>query len=232
MTVQSTGRTRVALVTGCGQGLGVEVVHRLAQHDCIVLATYRKLPNSTVTHSRVHHSEMDVTNEVQVRSVVADAVSRFGTIDILVNNAGVYLDREDPFNPELLPLTLLQATLDVNLVGAARTMAAVSPIMIRQGSGVIVNVSSGMGRNVELAGDAIYYRTSKAALTALSRCVAQRLRGHGIIVNAVCPGWVRTRMGGDRAVRSIEQGAEGIVAAALDPPKNGVLLRDSEDFGW
>lgn len=232
MTVQSTARKRIALVTGCGQGLGAEVARKLAQRHCIVLATYRKLPHSTMMHSGVYHAEMDVTNEEQVRSVVADTVSQFGAIDILVNNAGVYLDREELPGPEFPPLALLQSTLDVNLLGAARTMAEIVPVMIRQGSGVIVNVSSGMGRNVELAGDAMYYRTSKAALTALSRCTAQRLNGHGIIVNAVCPGWVRTRMGGDRAVRSIEQGAEGIVAAALDPRKTGVLLRDSEDFGW
>jgi NAD(P)-dependent dehydrogenase (short-subunit alcohol dehydrogenase family) len=175
---------------------------------------------------------MDVTNEEQVRSVVADAVSRFGAIDILVNNAGVFLDREELPSSELLPLSILQTTLDVNLLGAARTMAEVIPVMIRQNSGVIVNVSSGMGRNVELASDAIYYRTSKAALTAITRCAAQRVHRHGIVVNAVCPGWVRTRMGGDSAVRSIEQGAEGIVFAALEPRKNGVLLRDSEDFGW
>lgn len=231
MTV-TMARKRIALVTGSGQGLGAEVARRLAQRDCIVLATYRKLPHSIVAHSGVYHVEMDVTNEEQVRGVVADAVSRFGAIDILVNNAGVYLDREELPSSEFLPLRLLQATLDVNLLGAARTMAEVIPVMIRQGSGVIVNVSSGMGRNVELAGDAIYYRTSKAALTALSRCAAQRLQRHGIVVNAVCPGWVRTRMGGDRAVRSIEQGAEGIVLAALEPRKNGVLLRDSEDFGW
>jgi NAD(P)-dependent dehydrogenase (short-subunit alcohol dehydrogenase family) len=232
MTVPVVGRKRIALVTGCGQGLGAEVARRLAQSDCIVLATYRKMPNPTATQHGVYHAEMDVTNLEQVRGVVSDAVSRFGAIDILVNNAGVYLDREVLPSLELLPLTLLQETLDVNLLGAARTMAEVTRVMIRQGSGVIVNVSSGMGRNVELAGDAIYYRTSKAALTALSRCTAKRLQGHGIVVNAVCPGWVRTRMGGQSAGRSIEQGAEGIVAAALDPRKNGVLLRDSEDFGW
>ena len=104
--------------------------------------------------------------------------------------------------------------------------------MISQGSGVIVNVSSGMGRNVELAGDALYYRTSKAALTAISRCAARRLEVHGIVVNAVCPGWVRTRMGTKAGLRTIAVGAEGIVNAALEPRLNGVLLRDSEDVGW
>lgn len=232
MTVSTINRRRIALVTGSGQGLGAEVSRQLSQRGCIVIATSRRMPHVGDSAVDIHFAEMDVKDELQVRSVIVDAATRFGGIDILINNAGVYLDREDEHSPEFLPLSLLYETIDVNLLGAARTMAAVIPIMIGQGSGVIVNVSSGMGRSVELAGNALYYRTSKAALTALSRCAARRLEPHGIVVNAVCPGWVRTRMGTQRAVRSIEKGATGIVDAALTPRTNGVLLRDSEDFGW
>lgn len=231
MTLSYSHR-KVVLITGCSQGLGAEVAQKLAQKICIVQATYRKLSCSIEPSPEIYHAEMDVTNSDQVQSVVAATVSRFGRIDILINNAGIYLDQEKMPASQFLPINLFQETIETNLMGAARTMAAVIPIMIQQGSGVIVNVSSGMGRVVELSGDAIYYRTSKAALTALSRCAAKRLEKHGIIVNAVCPGWVRTRMGGEGAVRSLSQGAESIVEAALNPRKNGVLLRDNEDFGW
>lgn len=236
MNAPDRNRQLVALVTGCSQGLGPEIVLRLAEQGCVVVATHRTSPDgiefSHEAGTATYHEKMDIRDESQVEDVVQSTLLRFGRIDILVNNAGVYLDQENQPMPEMLPLELLTATLDVNVMGAARTMRAVIPAMVKQHSGCIVNVSSGMGRTVELSGDALYYRTSKAALTALTRCVAQRVAHYGIVVNAVCPGWVRTRMGGADAVRSVHQGADGIVAAALYPRKNGALLRDNEDFGW
>lgn len=237
MKTSPGNRLRVALVTGCGKGLGAEVCHQLASNGVVVVATYRNLKSardgrSLIDSPAIHHEQMDVLRDDEVSDVVARTLSRFGSIDILVNNAGVYLDREPLHGAEMKPMRLLEQTLAVNLVGAARVMHAVLPSMIDRKSGTIVNVSSGMGRIVELAGDAIYYRTSKSALTALTRCISQRVAAQGITVNAVCPGWVRTAMGGQDAVRSVEIGAAGIVSAALNPKKNGVLLRDSEDFGW
>lgn len=237
MTMNSNARPMVAIVTGCGQGLGAETCSQLAAKGHVVVATYRNLQqtrnkNYLSESQAIHHEQMDVTSDEEVAAVVSRTLSKFGSIDILVNNAGVYLDREPSNGIEMMPLILLKETLEINLVGAARVMHAVLPSMIRQKFGSVVNVSSGMGRVVELAGDSIYYRTSKSALTALTRCVSQRVAGHGITVNAVCPGWVRSAMGGSAAIRSVEEGAAGIVSAALSPRKNGVLLRDSEDFGW
>ncbi len=230
--------TQLALVTGAARGLGLEVCKMLANRGIRVIATSRMISSElralavTCPNQLIECEQLDVTDGQQIHSVLKTVLRSYPRLDILINNAGVYLDRESQHVPHLLPIELLKKTLDVNLLGAAQMMEVCLPHMIQRNFGRIVNVSSGMGRNVEMAGDAVYYRTSKAALIALTRCIADRVRGHNIIVNAVCPGWVRTRMGGPTAVRSLEQGATGIVAAAFEAKKSGVLLRDAEDFGW
>jgi NAD(P)-dependent dehydrogenase (short-subunit alcohol dehydrogenase family) len=186
---------------------------------------------------RVEPLAIDVSSGPQVAAAGALVRDRFGRLDILVNNAGAYLD--DPRGRTVqsacdLPAAWFSQTLDINVVGAFRLVQEFLPLMKERGYGRIVNVSSGMGRTVELDRHAPFYRTSKAALNALTRILADEVTGYDIRINAVCPGWVRTRMGGKEATRSVKQGARGIVQAVLIHKGgfNGHLLRDGERFGW
>jgi NAD(P)-dependent dehydrogenase (short-subunit alcohol dehydrogenase family) len=128
-------------------------------------------------------------------------------VDVLVNNAGVY-----PTGPALRMTTkTLRETLGTNLLGAVWTCQAFVPAMLRAGYGRVVNVSSGYGAFAEdLEGPAAAYSISKAALNALTLRLAREVRGD-VKVNAVCPGWVQTRMGGPGATVSLADGADTIV---------------------
>ena len=107
-------------------------------------------------------------------------------------------------------------------------------MMIAGGYGRVVNVSSGMGSLSDMGGRSLGYKASKTALNALTRVLAGEVKGEGIKVNAVCPGWVRTDMGGPSASRSLEQGASGIVWAATLPEDgpSGGFFRDGKPLDW
>ena len=152
-------------------------------------------------------------------------------VDVLVNNAGVLesggiLGVDDD---------LMRHTLEVNLLGPLRTARAFMPGMIERGYGRVVNVSSGSGSLTEAVPYSPAYSISKAALNMLTRQLAFASEGHGDVkVNSMCPGWVRTDMGGGAAPRSTEEGADTIVWLATlpaDGPTNG-FFRDQRPAAW
>jgi NAD(P)-dependent dehydrogenase (short-subunit alcohol dehydrogenase family) len=106
--------------------------------------------------------------------------------------------------------------------------------MRAQGYGRIVNISSGAGQLADMGSGFPAYRMSKAALNALTRITAAELRGTSIKVNAACPGWVRTDMGGPKADRSVEQGAEtpAWLATLPDDGPTGGFFRDKKPISW
>jgi NAD(P)-dependent dehydrogenase (short-subunit alcohol dehydrogenase family) len=137
--------------------------------------------------------------------------------------------------------SVLEASLDeaeemwqVNTLGVWRTSTALLPLMQRNGWGRIVNVSSEAGSMQRMTGTAAAYRVSKAALNAFTRILAAQVRLDGILVNAVCPGWVHTDMGGPEAPRTLEQGAASIMWAAQlddDGPTAG-FYQDGNPLPW
>jgi NAD(P)-dependent dehydrogenase (short-subunit alcohol dehydrogenase family) len=110
---------------------------------------------------------------------------------------------------------------------------ALAPLLKRSGVGRIVNMSSGMGTLSEMEGGYAAYRISKAALNAVTGILAAELRG-AVAVNSMCPGWVKTDMGGANAERDVSQGADTAVWLALDAPQNltGKFLRDRKVIPW
>jgi NAD(P)-dependent dehydrogenase (short-subunit alcohol dehydrogenase family) len=122
----------------------------------------------------------------------------------------------------------------MNLFGAWRLCEAFIPLMQRIGHRRIVNISSGMGTLEEMGGGSPAYRASKTALNVLTRILASELRGSGILVNSVCPGSVRTDMGGSSASRSVEEGADTPVWAAtlLNNSPTGGFFRDRRQIPW
>jgi len=235
----------VAIVTGGNRGIGQKVCEILANRGFAVILTARTLQSGQEAAMQIRARggcvdvyEVDVVDEAQIHAMVDAVLARYRHIDVLINNAGIYLDGPDEqgrYVPlDELSIDILYQTMDVNLYGSVRLTKAVLPAMRLQNYGRIVNVSSGMGRYFELDRRAPFYRLSKSALNAFTRILASEVAEYNILVNAVCPGWVRTRMGTKRAVRSITQGAKGVVWAATLPDggPSGGLFRDGENFGW
>lgn len=227
---------RTALVTGGNRGIGLEVCRELGRHGSTVILTGRDAHGVAAAVRELRDAGLDVVGEVldvsSEASVLACAarLEQHGRrVDVLVNNAGVYP------HGELLtsPAETLNEAMAVNFFGAVWTARAWMPGMNRRGYGRVVNVTSGYGSFAEgLAGPAAY-ALSKAALNALTVRLAQEARGD-VKVNAACPGWVRTRMGGSGAPRTVEQGADTIVWLATlphDGPSGG-LFRNRRPVQW
>jgi len=156
-----------------------------------------------------------------------------------VNYAGILLDPRDDAkggtsSSQNSPAEMVEATFRTNTLGPYQTIQLAVPLMKRAGFGRIVNVSSGMGQLSEMAGGYAAYRISKTALNAVTKIFAEENMGTNVLVNSVCPGWVRTDMGGPGAQRTVEQGAETIVWAATlpDDGPTGGFFRDKKRIDW
>jgi NAD(P)-dependent dehydrogenase (short-subunit alcohol dehydrogenase family) len=230
---------RVALVTGGNRGLGLEVSRQLAAQGITVLLGARKplLGEKAARQLRreggtVVPVKLDVTSTSDVHELAARIDAEYGRLDILVNNAGAYFDIDN--DVASVDIDLVRQALETNLIGAWRLTEAMLPLMQRHGYGRIVNVSSGCGAIDSEGSSCPAYRVSKAALNSHTRMLASELAGSGILVNAVCPGWVATDMGGHGG-RPIPEGAEGIVWAATLPSRpavNGGFFRDRNRIDW
>lgn len=229
---------RVALVTGANRGLGFEVTRQLAARGYTVLLGARDLAKGKQaakllanTAGDVIPVTLDVNRPEQVEAVATLIERKHGRLDVLVNNAGGHLDRTA--RAESVDVGTVQAALDTHLLGAWRLCHALLPLMRRHGYGRIVNVTSGCATGSPDSIGYPAYRVSKAALNAFTRTLATELAGSGILVNAVCPGWVATDLGGPGG-HPVEHGAAGIVWAAClpEPGINGALLRDGQRIDW
>ncbi|MGH9817736.1 MAG: SDR family NAD(P)-dependent oxidoreductase, partial [Candidatus Acidiferrales bacterium] len=208
----------MALVTGANRGIGQEVVRQLAREGFVALLGARDLGKGEEAAEKIaakelaiHAVQLDVTNEGSVQRALADAQERFGCIDVLVNNAAIlYDDWQKGLDADFAQV---RDALETNLLGAWRMCKVCAPLMRKQRYGRIVNVSSESGSLASMGADTPAYGTSKAGLNALTRILAAELRGSGVLVNSVCPGWVRTDMGGKNAPRSVAEGAAGILWA-------------------
>jgi NAD(P)-dependent dehydrogenase (short-subunit alcohol dehydrogenase family) len=173
---------------------------------------------------------LDITDEASVAQTAKTVAEEWGRIDILINNAAVLLDQGSSIL-ELSSATL-RATLEPNLVGPLQVTRAFWSL-IREG-GCVINVSSMSGQFADMDDWAPGYSISKAALNALTVQLAIAGQSRNIRVNSVCPGWVKTEMGGAQAPGSVAEGAAGIVWLALDAPDDltGRFFRDKKQIPW
>jgi NAD(P)-dependent dehydrogenase (short-subunit alcohol dehydrogenase family) len=231
-----TENGRVALVSGGNRGIGLEIVRQLADRGITVILGSRDEEQGRAAakglSGDVVAKQLDVTDDESVARLAASVEDEFGRLDILVNNAGI--SNDDDQRGMNADLARVREALEVNLFGAWRLCEVAIPLMQRGGYGRIVNVSSGMGALEDMGGGSPGYRVSKTALNALTRILASELRGSGILVNSVCPGWVQTDMGSSRAPRPVEEGADTPVWAATLPKggPTGGFFRDRRPIPW
>ena len=227
---------QVALVSGGNRGIGREVARQLAGRGLAVVLGSRDLGKGEAVAKDIGDGvvamQLDVTDEESIRSAISFVEREFGRLDVLVNNAAI----ADGWGGTATEVDLdrVKEVLETNLFGAWRLAKAALPLMRRNGYGRIVNVSSGMGQLSDMGGHSPGYRVSKTGLNALTRMLTAELQGENILVNSVCPGWVRTDMGGKNARRSVEQGADTPVwlATLPDGGPTGGFFRDREPIPW
>jgi NAD(P)-dependent dehydrogenase (short-subunit alcohol dehydrogenase family) len=174
---------------------------------------------------------LDVTDPGSIGAAADDISARHQRLDVLVNNAAIHYDTWQ--QAAGADLGVVREALDANLLGAWRVTLAVLPLLRRSPHPRIVNVSSEAGSISEMTGGTPAYSVSKAALNALTRLLAGELRDAGILVNAVCPGWTATDMGG-RGGRPVAAGAASVTWAALlpDDGPTGGFYRDGQSLPW
>lgn len=229
------------LITGASRGLGWATGIALAQAGHKVFFATRQVdktkqqlgdyPQLATEAVYVNFDQRDLITE-QAQNILAKA----GHIDVLINNAGLFLDGRDGGDVSALKTkqNTFEETFLTNTLAPALLMQVFLPGMLARNFGRIVNVSSGMGQLSEMAGGYPAYRMSKSALNALTKSFAAECKGKNVLINSVCPGWVRTEMGGTNATRSIEEGISGIVWAATLPdsgPQAG-YFRDGKKLDW
>ena len=223
----------LALVTGGNRGIGLEVARQLGRDGMRILLGSRDRLRGEAAAAGLRGEGVDITPlELDVADPAAAAAvgpaieAAGGRLDVLVNNAGVYPGGR----ASQIDFDVVEETWQANAAGAWRVAVAAIPYM--QAGARIVNVSSGAGSLTTMDGSMPAYNVSKAALNAITRVLAADLPG--ILVNSVCPGWVRTDMGGAGASRSVEEGAASVLwAARLGPDgPTGGFFRDGNPVPW
>jgi NAD(P)-dependent dehydrogenase (short-subunit alcohol dehydrogenase family) len=231
--------SRTALVTGANKGIGFETARQLLQKNYQVFITARRKEEGKQAADKlaraggtVRFVYLEVTDPECVKKAAREVSAQTDHLDALINNAGIFPDGETSILNVDSPL--LEKSFLTNTVGALLVSQALWPLLARSQPGRIVNVSSGLGALGEMGAAAPTYSISKTALNAVTRQLAAALKDKGIVVNSVCPGWVRTEMGGQNAPRSVEEGASGIVWAATEAPVDltGKFLRDGKVIPW
>lgn len=219
----------MALVSGANRGIGAEIALELARdHGCRVYAGARN-PDQVEPAEGIEPIRLDVTDEDTIFAARQRVESDSGRLDALVNNAGVY---GDPTGAAGYDIDGAHEVLEVNTFGPWRLIEAFLPLLRESDAPRIVNVSSGAGQLSDMNGGRAAYRISKAGLNALTRTLASDERW--VKVNTMCPGWVRTDMGGSRAARSVEEGADTAVwlATLPDDGPTGGFFRNRKPIPW
>jgi NAD(P)-dependent dehydrogenase (short-subunit alcohol dehydrogenase family) len=229
---------KTALITGANKGIGREVARQLAAKGFHVFVGARNAKAGRKAADEIAKEggkatflEIDVADDASVTAAAREFSKTGDYLDVLVNNAGIIVDGDD----SILEISdeLLRKTLETNTLGALRVTRAFLPFLTKSKGPRVINVSSGGGQLTGGAdGWAPAYCVSKTALNGVTSQLAAALPK--VAVNSICPGWVRTEMGGENASRSVEEGADTIVWLATSASQSitGKFLRDRKEIPW
>ncbi|HET9680091.1 MAG TPA: SDR family NAD(P)-dependent oxidoreductase [Gammaproteobacteria bacterium] len=235
---------KTAIVTGANRGLGFEISRQLAQAGYHVILCARDLASGgdalktlQAENLSVELRRVDVSNTEQTQSLADYLRENNVKIDVLINNAGILPETSKSIgaksaDPLLVSPVTVMEILNVNTLGPLRLIQAVAPHM--PAGSRIVNIASWMGQFKRLEGRHLGYRMSKTALNAITGIMAKRLEEDDIQVHSVCPGWVRTSMGGKNADLPVEEAAANVVwvATSEEVTDSGKFWRNRKQIEW
>ncbi len=225
---------KIILVTGGNRGIGLGICKELASKGHTVLLASRSIEKARSASKGIGGNispiQLDVTSPEDIENAVKFVREGFGRLDVLINNAGIGVGSKGLKHPDLDDI---REIFETNFFSIINLNAAFLPLLKQSQDGRIINMSSGMGALDDLVGGYAGYRLSKSGLNAQTILLANELKPDGISVNAMCPGWVKTDMGGQSAPRTIEKGAETAVwLATAENIPTGKFFRDKKVIPW
>ncbi|MEO0790173.1 MAG: SDR family NAD(P)-dependent oxidoreductase [Bacteroidota bacterium] len=241
--------SKIALITGVSRptGLGIEIVRQMAELDYTVYASARQIrqvrqlvTDLAMPQKNIIPISLDITNQSSLEAAIDRIASENGRLDTLVNNAGAFFD--EGARALETEMDFVRQAFETNTLGAWRLIQLCVPLLEAAGHATVVNVTSGAGSFSDPQfGMAVHrahvptYAMTKAAENAITVKLAKELKPLGVLVNAVCPGWVATFPGmAEMGAGSVEKGAHGLVwAATLGPDgPHGGFFRGGQSIGW
>ncbi len=236
--METVSQNKTALVTGANKGIGLEIARGLCARGFHVFLAARNPHSGSEAASQLAREKflctflpMDVADSASIREAFRLVAKKTNRLDVLVNNAGILLDHSQSMLQT--PESLINATLQTNAIGALLVTQTFVPLMQRGGR--IINVSSSGGQISRGISDfAPAYCISKTTMNAITLQLASALASQGVSVNAMCPGWVQTDMGGRGAPRSIQQGADTALWLAVEAAHSltGRFFQDRKEIVW
>lgn len=223
---------RIALVTGANRGIGYEITRALADEGLTVILTARDerkgheaLKQLGNGKRKISFFQLDITNVESIYMLKNFLRTHYGVLDILVNNAGII---SSSAAISTSGTDEIRRVMDTNFYGPLELTQVLLPLLQKSADARVINISSGMGALADLDGSYAGYRLSKAGLNNCTQMLASALRGSSIKVYSMCPGWVKTDMGGPSAPRTVEEGADTAVWLAVEnpAPPTGKFFRD------
>jgi NAD(P)-dependent dehydrogenase (short-subunit alcohol dehydrogenase family) len=236
VTPMETAPVKRALITGGNRGIGFAIAQGLLAQGWQVIITARSFENAKTAaaklSSHVIPLELEATNDDSIVQAFQTLSQQIDSLDVLINNAGIYPDAG--VNILTIDRTLMTHTLDTNTLGPLRVTQAFLPLLEKSTDARVINLSSGYGELDGLSAEVPSYCLSKLALNGVTIMLSQALQDKEIAVNSMCPGWVRTDMGGASAPRSPEQGADTAIWLATAAPRSqtGKFWRDRKEIAF
>ncbi len=229
---------KIVLITGANRGIGLEIGKQLLANDFTVVFTMRNMAigrpivnDIRKEYKKAWFHQLDVSEEQSIADVVTYIDEACERIDVLINNAAILHDE----NHASVQVSLkdMRETMETNLYGPMMVTRAMIPFLKRSDDPRVINLSSTMGQLSTMGAGYGAYRISKTALNALTVIQSKELASDGIKVNSMCPGWVKTEMGGPNAIRSLEEGTETVVWLATSGNiPSGKFFKDKKEIPW
>ena len=221
-------------ITGGNRGIGKGLVELLGKDNNVVFSVrdIKKGENTLkeLKEVKAKYVLLDVNDIKSIHNAKQEIKMNMDQIDLLFNNAGILIPEYEVPAFETSEDSILK-TFETNTLGPLRVIKSLLNLIPKGGR--IVNISSGMGQLDDMEGGSLAYRLSKTSLNALTKILSIELKDRGIKINAICPGWVQTDMGGRNATLSVRESVEKIADFALNKKfPNGKFLRHGEVLPW